>query len=309
MENERVKNYNWEMGKDQDFEAYHKRSFGGSAMLFHTHEFFELFFFISGNARIILEDKTFSMRPGDFVIFPPDLLHRSVVEDNSDQPYERMYFYATRPFLQYASTPEFDMEAILDGLAASGAFRFHLDDALFNQCGVRMDEMIAAAQNPSPARLAIRRSMLATLLALLCQYLTEEEHDVAEDTPSEIDDLLHYVRAHVLEEIDPDELAARFFMSKYHMMHKFKQHTNTSLHQYVLVKRILLAKGMLREGVAAGEVATRCGFADYSCFYRAFRKIVNLSPQDYVRSYAEGKSAVPEFFRAETVRARKAAQQ
>ena len=113
----------------------------------------------------------------------------------------------------------------------------------------------------------------------------------------------------VLEDIDPDELAARFFMSKYYMMHKFKQHTNTSLHQYVLVKRILLAKGMLRDGIAAGEVATRCGFADYSCFYRAFRKIVNLSPQDYVRSYAGKNSAATEFFRSETVRARRAAQQ
>ena len=93
------------------------------------------------------------------------------------------------------------------------------------------------------------------------------------------------------------------------MMHKFKQHTNTSLHQYVLVKRILLAKGMLRDSVAAGEVATRCGFADYSCFYRAFRKIVNLSPQDYVRSYTEEKSAAPESFRAETINARRAVQQ
>ena len=167
----------------------------------------------------------------------------------------------------------------------------------------------AVAQSPAPARLAIRRGMLSALLALVCQRLTEEEHDVAEDTPSEIDDLLHYVRAHFLEDIDPDELAARFFMSKYYMMHKFKQHTNTSLHQYVLVKRILLAKGMLRDGVAAGEVATHCGFADYSCFYRAFRKIVNLSPQDYVRSHADGKSAVPEFFQTETVRARRAAQQ
>ena len=308
MESGRITDYDWEMGRDQDFEAYHRRSYTWSTAPFHAHEFFELYFFISGNTRIVLEDKTFSMRPGDLMIFPPSSLHRCVIDDNCE-PYERMYFYATRPFLQYASTPEFDAEAILNGLVERGAFRFHLDDAFFNQCGARVDEIIAAAQIQSPARLAVRRSMLATLLALLCQHLTEEEHDVAEDTPSEIDGLLHYVRAHILEEIDPDELAARFFMSKYHMMHKFKQHTNTSLHQYVLVKRILLAKSMLRDGVAAGEVATQCGFADYSCFYRAFRKIVNLSPQDYVRSCAGRKPGAPQFIRAETVKARRAMQQ
>lgn len=308
MESKRITNYDREMGKEQDFEAYHRRSSVWSTAPFHAHEFFELYFFISGNTRIVLEDKTFSMRPGDFMIFPPDTLHRCVIDDNCE-PYERMYFYATRSFLQHASTPEFDMEAILDDFAERGAFRFQLGDAFFNQCGARLDEIIAVAQSSSPARLAIRRGMLSALLALVCQRLTEEEHDVAEDTPSEIDDLLHYVRAHFLEDIDPDELAARFFMSKYYMMHKFKQHTNTSLHQYVLVKRILLAKGMLRDGIAAGEVATRCGFADYSCFYRAFRKIVNLSPQDYVRSYAGKNSAATEFFRSETVRARRAAQQ
>ena len=47
------------------------------------------------------------------------------------------------------------------------------------------------------------------------------------------------------------------------------------------MKRIVLAKNMIMNGTPATEVYERCGFNDYSTFYRAFKRYVGVSPDKF----------------------------
>ena len=52
--------------------------------------------------------------------------------------------------------------------------------------------------------------------------------------------------------------------------------------QYIIYSRVLYAKQLLAEGVPAVEASTRVGFADYSNFYRSYRKVTGRTPsEDY----------------------------
>lgn len=62
----------------------------------------------------------------------------------------------------------------------------------------------------------------------------------------------------------------------------FRQHGMASPYQVLLNFRISAAKRLLEETqLTADEIAFKCGFADYSTFYRAFKSHVGLAPSAY----------------------------
>ena len=51
--------------------------------------------------------------------------------------------------------------------------------------------------------------------------------------------------------------------------------------EYVQSKRIQHAKLLIHQGVGIMDASRRCGFDEYSNFYKIFKKLVNMSPKQY----------------------------
>lgn len=56
-----------------------------------------------------------------------------------------------------------------------------------------------------------------------------------------------------------------------------------SFHQCLTQRRLIAAKALIQEGTLLETVGQDVGFADYSTFYRAFRKAYSISPRQYRR--------------------------
>ena len=91
--------------------------------------------------------------------------------------------------------------------------------------------------------------------------------------------MLQLVSRNYADELLLDDIASRFYVSKYHLSHEFTRQVGTSLHKYVTLKRLQIARQMLTDGEAPGEVSARCGFGDYANFYRAFKSQYGISPR------------------------------
>ena len=91
--------------------------------------------------------------------------------------------------------------------------------------------------------------------------------------------ILQYLSAHLTEELSIDELAGQFYISKYHMMRRFKAETGYTIHSYLTSKRLMLARERIAAGQPATEVCFSCGFRDYSTFARAYRKLFSEPPR------------------------------
>jgi transcriptional regulator GlxA family with amidase domain len=62
----------------------------------------------------------------------------------------------------------------------------------------------------------------------------------------------------------------------------FEQHRLRSPYQVLLNIRIASAQRLLQETqLSADEIAFRCGFVDYSSFYRVFKHHVGVSPSTF----------------------------
>ena len=63
------------------------------------------------------------------------------------------------------------------------------------------------------------------------------------------------------------------------MMRRFKEETGYTIHNYVVTKRLMLARDRISAGVPVGEACYACGFRDYSAFARAYKKLFSASPR------------------------------
>ena len=87
-----------------------------------------------------------------------------------------------------------------------------------------------------------------------------------------------YINEHIEENILLDEVARRFFISKYYLCRLFKKYSGVSVHAYITQKRVLYAKQLIESGQTASGAAYKVGFGDYSAFYRAYVKQIGKPP-------------------------------
>jgi len=86
--------------------------------------------------------------------------------------------------------------------------------------------------------------------------------------------------------LDLDTLAKRVGLGRFQALRAFRQRYGLPPHTYQLCLRVSHARGLLREGLPAADVATRCGFADQSHFTRHFKRINAITPVQYARTKA-----------------------
>ena len=75
-------------------------------------------------------------------------------------------------------------------------------------------------------------------------------------------------------------LAQRLEVSREHLSRLFREKTGITLQNYITDKRMRQAMELLQQTRLTGkEIADHCGYADYSSFYRAFRRYFNTTPE------------------------------
>ena len=87
-----------------------------------------------------------------------------------------------------------------------------------------------------------------------------------------------YLDVNIDRAISLDDLARRFFVSKFYLCRAFKKYNGISVHSYINNKRVMYAKQLIESGESASGAAYKVGFGDYSAFYRAYVKIFGKSP-------------------------------
>ena len=115
---------------------------------------------------------------------------------------------------------------------------------------------------------------------ILRSRTAQEETDSYRRDPK-IEEVLRYIVSHLDQPLSVDILANQFFMSRYYLMHRFKEVTGYTIHQYISQKRLLLAGSLIRSGVPVMKAAEQSGFTEYSTFLRAFQNTFHMSPREF----------------------------
>ena len=79
-----------------------------SSVSLHSHDFFELYFFIAGDASYIIENGHYRLSTGDILLISPDNLHQLDIDD-SRATYERIVLWLNPRYVKRLSTAATDL--------------------------------------------------------------------------------------------------------------------------------------------------------------------------------------------------------
>ena len=92
-------------------------------------------------------------------------------------------------------------------------------------------------------------------------------------------ELVNFINRHLSDNLSLEILSNHFYLSKSQLNRIFKVGTGTSIWEYILLKRLMGARNLIKSGVGVVKASQQFGFSDYSAFYRAYKKHYNVSPK------------------------------
>lgn len=93
-------------------------------------------------------------------------------------------------------------------------------------------------------------------------------------------EICKYINADLSQDLTLERLAEKFYLSKTHLNRLFKMNVGTTVGQYIRIKRLFLAREAIQQGIPPMDIYARCGFHDYTTFYRAFKQQFSQSPKE-----------------------------
>lgn len=276
-----------EMGRE-DFELQYKRDTYLQEVELHHHDFYEIYFLISGNVTYTIESRQYHVAPGNLLLISPQELHQICIQpDMSD--YERFVLWVDPKLLSRLSTPLSDLTRNLNMSSPKQANLLQLKSEDRAQIYKLFEQLWQEMENESYGSDLLRNSLLIQLLVAINRLSASPSTVLEEVTNSSkaVSEVVDYINLHYHEPLSLDMLAEQVFVSKYHLSHEFNRQVGTSVYRYIQKKRLLNARQLLAQGKRPNEVYTSCGFTDYAGFYRAFRSEYQVSPREYAQSIRE----------------------
>lgn len=254
----------------EDFRLFHLTGAIEEQLDWHYHTFHKLIWFLSGTANYGIEGRSYPLEAGDVIFVPQGCVHRPEAQPGA--PYERVILYLSAEYLTRISTPECPLESCFS--LATARFQFVLRPQSQRQLlRQTFGALETAASQAGFGQSLLAQSVLMQLLILLRRAMDEQPQAVPSLAADEkIAAIMQYLSQHPTQAISIDDLASRFFISKYHMMRRFRAETGYTIHAYLISKRLVLAREQIAAGTPVLQAASACGFGDYSAFCRAYRR-------------------------------------
>jgi AraC-like DNA-binding protein len=274
----------------------HNKSREYQGMDFHLHEFFEIYFFISGNVNYFIENKVYQLKFGDLLIMNNHEIHRPSVFPGKQ--YERIVIHFDPSIISDFSLSGMNLASCFINRPKGEHNRIRLNSLQVNEIMYFLARIQYYSNQAGASNSILKFTTFVELLVSLNKLYNLYKIDNAgnsmeekeyEDTygkiPGELISLIKYIDKNLDTNLSLVNLEKIFFIDKYYLSRLFKKYTGSNIHEYILYKRISKAKILLSEGHNITNVAMLCGFNDYSNFYRMFKKRVGISPSYYRKKH------------------------
>ncbi len=274
-----------------EFELQYKRDMALKDVAMHHHDFYEIYYLVSGDVTYTINSRICRVMPGDILIIAPKELHQVYIR-SEEAAYERYVLWVMPGMIQALCSADTDLLQALDPESPGAVRQLRLQSADQKQV---LSLLCTLVQESTSGHFGsdLQCKTVLTQLLVLINRLAMREGDYYEAFSSSsqfISRIIDYINHHYAESLTLDSLAEHFFVSKYHLSHEFNRQVGTSIHRYIQKKRLQVARQLLDSGTKPSQISTQCGFGDYAGFYRAFRAEYGYGPRHFVPSPQSTKS-------------------
>lgn len=263
-----------------DYEVFHYFDKALDRVTLHHHDFYECYLFISGDVTYIIEGKTYFLQPGDIILINSKELHQAIINDKNI-PYERIVLWLDQTFLSSLSTETTNLKKCFEDSEKENVIRTTIE----TQQAIKsiLGKLLSLEKYSGMGKDLLYRAYIVELLITLNNILffQQDKINIEIEKSSLVEEVIQYINDHLDEEIKIDDLSNHFYISKFHLLREFKKHSGTTIHKYIIQKKLILAKELILKGIPIIQVYEQCGFGDYSNFFRAFKNEYNITPKQF----------------------------
>lgn len=245
----------------------------------HMHPCYEFIHIIKGRLLYTVEGNDYMFSDGDLIMTTPEELHSFSLPEKG--AYHREFLHIYPGFLK--RFPE-----MLDFLNLRKPGQFNLIPAelvekyALDKIFKRMSE--ACAEPDSSTHLL----MLTYAIQMIVQIKRIQEREIIRYKTPVKNEKSNTIRSFIDHNYEKDitvpDIAEASLMSTAYASRLFKKETGMTIKAYLNLRRVTNAKNLMMEGKRATEIYDKCGFMDYSTFYRAFVKFVGMTPEAFKES-------------------------
>ena len=241
----------------------------------HAHEYFHLFYFLSGKGVFSIGKVNIDISKGTLIIVPPNTLHElQKVSDDMVTAYEIKFSI----FDAYLSEQ-------------SGNIPLHMKGNEF------IETIIAFIVEKGPSVIPHITQSLDYFLCTLLIFMIDHNEARQKEKPTSriIDtsgfsditiDIIVYIENNYMHQINLDMIADFVDYNRNYICTVFKKDTGITIVDYLNYVRIRsAAQNFSYSDIDISLVCARVGFSNISHFNRTFKKLVGMSPGNYRRMF------------------------
>ncbi len=249
----------------------------------HYHDYYEIYYLMSGKRKFFLCNKVYSLLPGDLVMIPKGEIHRTTFERNSDEDNvetQRVCLGFTEEFMtnliSKIGQEEFDNCFQKRKITIPVNRRAYIEE-LFDQ--ILIEKKDTDSLSDYLCQCYIEEIMIFLLRS---QKKEEDEEKDFIDSDLDMEKAAQYISNHFENQITLEMISKKYCMSTSYFSKRFKNVTGFGFKEYLNAVRIRHACDLLlTTDQNITEISYQCGFTDSNYFGDAFKKNMHMSPRDY----------------------------
>lgn len=262
---------------EQDFRLFHIKDQTKREFSYHYHDFHKVIIFLSGKAAYHIEGKSYYLKPWDILLVNRHAIHKPEIDFSV--PYERFVLWI-RDDIKSTELLRCFQKAIDRSYNL-----IRLDSDTQEKLKQLLYELEAALKDEKFGSKLLGSALFTQFMVYVNRIFLEKQYIYdtrSYSSDSQIEELLRYINHNLTEDLSIETLARKYYLSKYHMMRKFKEETGYTVHNYIISKRLLLARTKISEGTPILKASQLSGFSDYTTFSRAYKKQFGTAPSQTI---------------------------
>lgn len=248
----------------------------------HLHNHFELNLFLQGDIRFFIDGETFKPTHGDLFLMNNTQIHGPKIMSNST--YERAIIHFSPKMVQTFSNQTTELLNIFHQKKG-----LHLSEEEISEFVTITDKLVELERDGMEefGNNLLQQAYLAQILVMInrnkYRKVQEDSFLINHELSPLMQEIIQFIQKHLDQHISLAMIEKSFKLNKHYLNRMFKKELDTSIYSFIQLNKISLAKKLLHEEMDVNTVCEQLGYKDYTTFARAFKRVTNLSPKNYVK--------------------------
>jgi YesN/AraC family two-component response regulator len=256
-----------------------KRTEGFTMNERHFHDYFEIYYLISGRRYYFIEDMTYAINPGDLVFIPPSVIHKTI-EAGSNEHERILITFQSSYFDDLAN----EQGNILDDIFNSNNYIYKFKPHKQNFIENIIKKILGEWENKEKFYNLNVKALLTELLVYSVRNIDDTNEAVGKcpEKYYKVSKIVNYINNNYMEPLNLTSVAKKFYISPFYLCRIFKEAIGFSFNEYLTSVRIKETQKLLKgTNFKVINIAEMSGFGSVSHFGRVFKDLTGMSPLQY----------------------------